>query len=160
MSAELATSATWSLTCLTREPGLLRLARKVAGEADIAAEMDVCSVAAEETRPTRGLAASCAGCNPPASGATAGRLSDARGLTGEYPVAHADVRSELPLDLVSEAKIEVRVGESRAQCSIGNVLKGEAEFGAGLKDQALGDPEVVFCFHRRGNIGVFGDVER
>ena len=37
MSAELATSATWSLTCLTREPGLLRLARKVAGEADIAA---------------------------------------------------------------------------------------------------------------------------
>ena len=40
MSAEFATSATWSLTCLTREPGLLRLARKVAGEADIA-EMDV-----------------------------------------------------------------------------------------------------------------------
>ena len=36
VSAEFATSATWSLTCLTREPGLLRLARKVAGEADIA----------------------------------------------------------------------------------------------------------------------------
>ena len=37
VSAEFATSATWSLTCLTLEPGLLRLARKVAGEADIAA---------------------------------------------------------------------------------------------------------------------------
>ena len=92
-------------------------------------------------------------------GIRTGGFGDIAGFAHQKSAADADIRGEFAFDLIAKAQVEVGVGDAGPEIPLGNILGRDADFGAGLKDQPLGDAKVVLGLQLNRRIGVFGDVQ-